>query len=126
LWRQGFVEAVTPPSGPFQVVAQQILAMVLQQRGAQAPEVRTAIQGAFRDVPGEIVDQTLAHLTAEDILRKATTTRTSFIAELTGSGAVSAFDLAHTMSSAFAAPLIDLDAIDTQRGLGWRLAGGRR
>ena len=68
LWRQGFVEAVTPPSSPFQVVAQQILALVLQQRGAQAPEVRTAIREAFRNVPGEIVDQTLAHLTAEGIL----------------------------------------------------------
>ncbi|MFN4004985.1 MAG: type IV-A pilus assembly ATPase PilB [Hylemonella sp.] len=52
---------------------------------------------------------------AEDILRKATANRTSFIAELTGSGAVSAADLAHTMSAAFAAPLIDLSAVDVQR-----------
>ena len=52
---------------------------------------------------------------AEDIYRKAQTNRSSFIAELTGSGAVSAADLAHTMSVAFAAPLIDLDAVDTQR-----------
>ena len=57
----------------------------------------------------------LGQKSAEDILRKATLNRTSFIAELTGSGAVSAFDLAHTMSSAFAAPLVDLDAIDTGR-----------
>ena len=41
--------------------------------------------------------------------------RNSFIAELTGSGAVSASDLAHTMSTAFGAPLLDLDAIDLQR-----------
>ncbi len=52
---------------------------------------------------------------AEDIFRKAQTGRTSFIAELTGSGTVSAFDLAHTMSTAFAAPLLDMDAIDVQR-----------
>jgi len=52
---------------------------------------------------------------AESIFRKAQTGRTSFIAELTGSGAVSAVDLAHTMSTAFAAPLLDLDAIDIQR-----------
>jgi type IV pilus assembly protein PilB len=57
----------------------------------------------------------LGQKSAEDIYRKASAARTSFIAELTGSGAVSAFDLAHTMSSAFAAPLVDLDAIDTQR-----------
>ncbi len=52
---------------------------------------------------------------AEDIFRKAQTSKTSFIAELTGSGAISAVDLAHTMSAAFAAPLIDLDAVDPMR-----------
>ena len=52
---------------------------------------------------------------AEDLYKKAQSGRTSFIAELTGSGAVSAADLAHTMSVAFAAPLLDLDAIDVQR-----------
>ncbi len=52
---------------------------------------------------------------AEDISRKAQSNRTSFIAELTGSGVVSAFDLAHTVSTAFAAPLVDLSAIDSQR-----------
>jgi len=52
---------------------------------------------------------------AEDIFRKAQTKRSSFIAELTGSGAVSAADLAHTLSLAFAVPLIDLDAVDLQR-----------
>ncbi len=57
----------------------------------------------------------LGQKSAEDIYRKASSGRTSFIAELTGSGAVSASDLAHTMSSAYAAPLVDLDAIDTQR-----------
>ena len=52
---------------------------------------------------------------AEDIFRKALAGRTSFIAELTGSGTVSAFDLAHTMSTAFAAPLLDLAAIEPLR-----------
>jgi len=57
----------------------------------------------------------LEQKSAEEILRKAESKRTSFIAELTGSGSVSAADLAHTMSSAFAAPLVDLNAIDVQR-----------
>ena len=52
---------------------------------------------------------------AEEIYQKSRTSRSSFIAELTGSGAVSAADLAHTLSSAFGAPLLDLDAIDPQR-----------
>lgn len=53
--------------------------------------------------------------TAESSFKKAQSTRTSFISVLVDSGAVSAFDLAHTMSSAFAAPLLDLDAIDPLR-----------
>ncbi|MDR3452201.1 MAG: type IV-A pilus assembly ATPase PilB [Rhodoferax sp.] len=57
----------------------------------------------------------LGQKSAEEIFRKSQTSRTSFIAELTGSGAVSASDLAHTMSTAYAAALLDLDAIDTQR-----------
>ncbi|WP_309678499.1 type IV-A pilus assembly ATPase PilB [Polaromonas sp.] len=62
-----------------------------------------------------VVAGKLGQKAAEDIFRKAQSSRTSFIAELTGSGAVSAFDLAHTMSTAFAAPLLDLEAIDAQR-----------
>ncbi|MDO8277309.1 MAG: ATPase, T2SS/T4P/T4SS family, partial [Burkholderiaceae bacterium] len=57
----------------------------------------------------------LGQKAAEDLYRKAQASRTSFIAELTGSGAVSASDLAHTMSTAFTAPLLDLDAIDAVR-----------
>ena len=57
----------------------------------------------------------LGQKSAEDIFRKASLNRTSFIAELTGSGYVSVSDLAHTMSTAYAAPLVDLDAIDAQR-----------
>ena len=52
---------------------------------------------------------------AEDIYRKAQAKRSSFIAELTGSGAVSAADLAHTLSLAFGAPLVDLAVVDPQR-----------
>ena len=57
----------------------------------------------------------LEQKSAEELYKKAQSGRTSFIGELTGSGAVSASDLAHTMSAAFAAPLLDLDAIDIQR-----------
>jgi len=57
----------------------------------------------------------LGQKTAEELYKKAQVGRTSFIAELTGSGAVSAFDMAHTMAAAYAAPLLDLDAIDAER-----------
>jgi type IV pilus assembly protein PilB len=52
---------------------------------------------------------------AEDVFRKSQSSKNSFIAELINSGAISASDLAHTMSAAFATPLIDLDAVDPQR-----------
>ena len=52
---------------------------------------------------------------AEDLYKKAIANKSSFIAELTSSGAVSAADLAHHMSLAFAAPLLDLDAVDPMR-----------
>ena len=83
-----------------------------------------AVESALRESPtialpglgrALILAGKLGQKSAEDIYRKASTSRTSFIAELTGSGVVSASDLAHTMSSAFAAPLVDLDAIDANR-----------
>ncbi|MHB1121771.1 MAG: type IV-A pilus assembly ATPase PilB [Ramlibacter sp.] len=57
----------------------------------------------------------LGQKSAEEISRKAHSNRTSFLAELTGLGAVSAADLAHTVSTAFGAPLLDLDAVDVTR-----------
>lgn len=57
----------------------------------------------------------LTQKAAEEIYKKSQTSRTSFIAELTGSGVVSASDLAHTVSAVFGAPLLDLEAIDPLR-----------
>ncbi|MHA7599576.1 type IV-A pilus assembly ATPase PilB [Alicycliphilus sp. T452] len=53
--------------------------------------------------------------TAEEIYKKSQATRTSFIAELTESNAITSSDLAHTVSSIFGAPLVDVEAIDRQR-----------
>jgi type IV pilus assembly protein PilB len=57
----------------------------------------------------------LSRKTAEEVYRKAQTNRTNFVAELIGSGAISAYDLAHVMSVAFSVPLVDLDALDIAR-----------
>lgn len=48
---------------------------------------------------------------AEILFRQAQSNRISFLSELIDSGAVSAKDLAHTVSSSFGSPLIDLDAV---------------
>jgi len=52
---------------------------------------------------------------AEDLAKSAKERRISFISAVIASGAVSAADLAHTLSSALALPLLDLSAIDFQR-----------
>lgn len=57
----------------------------------------------------------LSQQAAEDVFRKSRASKTSFIAELTNSGAVSAAEVAHTVSAVFGAPLLDLDAIELQR-----------
>ncbi len=57
----------------------------------------------------------LTQKAAEDIYRKAQASQRNFVTELTESGAVSAADLAYTMSQAFAAPLVDVDALNPER-----------
>lgn len=57
----------------------------------------------------------LTQKSAEDTYKKSQSSKISFIAELTGSGIVSAADLAHTVSAVFGAPLLDLNAIDPLR-----------
>ncbi|MES2957102.1 MAG: type IV-A pilus assembly ATPase PilB [Pseudomonadota bacterium] len=53
--------------------------------------------------------------TAEDLVRSAKEQKRSFIAAVLGAGAVNPSDLAHTLSSVLAMPLLDLAAIDPQR-----------
>lgn len=57
----------------------------------------------------------LALKAARDLQAQAQAKRSSFVAELTGSGALSAADLAHTLAREFALPLIDLDSLDASR-----------
>lgn len=56
----------------------------------------------------------LNQATAQALYRKALQARTSFIAELTGSGAVSAIDLARVLSTAFGVPLVDVDTLEIE------------
>ncbi len=52
---------------------------------------------------------------AEDLVKSAKERKSSFIASVISAGAVSPTDLAHTLSTALALPLLDLNAIDAQR-----------
>ena len=53
--------------------------------------------------------------TAEDLVRQAREKKISFVSAVIAAGAVSASDLAHTLSVALALPLLDLNAMDPQR-----------
>ena len=57
----------------------------------------------------------LSAKTAEDLVRSAKDKRAGFIAAVIAAGAVSPADLAHTLSSTLALPLLDLSSIDPQR-----------
>jgi len=53
--------------------------------------------------------------TAEELAKQAQEKRISFVPAVIAAGAVSASDLAHTLSNAFSLPLMDLSAVDPQR-----------
>ena len=53
--------------------------------------------------------------TAEELTKSARERKASFVSALIGAGSVKSDDLAHTLSTALALPLIDLNAIDLQK-----------
>ncbi len=53
--------------------------------------------------------------TAEELVRSSRDKRASFVSSVIAAGAVSPTDLAHTLASALALPLLDLNAIDVQK-----------
>ena len=53
--------------------------------------------------------------TAEELTKTARERKSSFVAALIGAGSVKPDDLAHTLSSALALPLLDLNAVDAQK-----------
>ncbi len=53
--------------------------------------------------------------TAEDLVRSSREKKTSFVSQVIAAGAISPTELAHTLSSSLALPLLDLSAIDVQK-----------
>ncbi len=53
--------------------------------------------------------------TAEDLVKSSRDKKVSFISSVIAAGAVAPADLAHTLSTALALPLLDLSAIDVQK-----------
>ncbi|WP_397534121.1 type IV-A pilus assembly ATPase PilB [Roseateles sp.] len=52
---------------------------------------------------------------AEDFVRQSREKKLNFVSTVVGAGAVSPVELAHTLSTALALPLLDLNAVDPQR-----------
>ncbi len=57
----------------------------------------------------------LSARTAEELTKTARERKSSFVAAVISAGAVKSDDLAHTLSSALALPLLDLNAVDAQK-----------
>jgi type IV pilus assembly protein PilB len=53
--------------------------------------------------------------TAEDLVKSAKEKKTSFISSVISGGAITSADLAHTLSTALALPVMDISAVDLQR-----------
>ncbi len=53
--------------------------------------------------------------TAEDLAKNAKDKKLSFVSAVLGAGAINSADLAHTLSSSLALPLLDLNAVDAQK-----------
>jgi type IV pilus assembly protein PilB len=57
----------------------------------------------------------ITEATANEVARKAQASKKAYADELLATGQISALEMAQAMSQAYAAPLVDLDAIDVQR-----------
>jgi type IV pilus assembly protein PilB len=77
---------------------------------AEAPQ--SALSGVARVL---VHAGKLNEKTAEGLVKSARDKKISFVASVIASGAVSPADLAHTLSSALALPLLDLNAVDAQK-----------
>jgi ATP-dependent Lhr-like helicase len=70
LWEQGFVESVTPPQQPLHILAQQIMALALQQRGvtrAAIPEWLNRVP-PFVAIAPELLESLLAWMLEKDLM----------------------------------------------------------
>jgi len=70
LWREGYVEPIEPPPLPFHVLAQQIIALILQERGIGRTAWRDWIgrMPGFANLPAEDVEAVIATMLERTVL----------------------------------------------------------
>lgn len=70
LWRSGYVEPTLPPPKPFHVLAQQLMALALQERGVGRHEWLSWLSqaGVLAETSSELADSIATSLVSKDIL----------------------------------------------------------
>jgi ATP-dependent Lhr-like helicase len=70
LWRSGYIEPAIPPPEPLHILAQQLLALALQEKGIGRNEWFGWIRGvpAFRDTPEPTIRQIVAAMIDKELL----------------------------------------------------------
>jgi ATP-dependent Lhr-like helicase len=70
LWSAGYVEPVVPPPEPYHILAQQLMALCLQERGVGRREWQGWLRGvpAFAQMPTRRVDEVVDWMLAEGVL----------------------------------------------------------
>jgi len=70
LWSQGYVEPIVPPPLPYHILAQQLMALALQESGIGRQDWFGWVQGVqgFAQIPLAIREQLIAYMLSEGIL----------------------------------------------------------
>ena len=70
LWADGFIEAIVPPALPYHILAQQLMALTLQEQGIGHSELRTWLGGvpAFKDMQHDSREEVLQWMIDHEIL----------------------------------------------------------
>jgi ATP-dependent Lhr-like helicase len=70
LWSEGYVEAIVPPVLPYHILAQQIMALTLQERGIGRSQLWEWLGGvpAFREMPRQRREEVLRWMIDQEIL----------------------------------------------------------
>ena len=68
LWREGFVEPINPPVTPWHLVAQQAIALILQNRGLARTELESQLTDIFFDLDANKISQIISTMLSRSIL----------------------------------------------------------
>lgn len=68
LWREDFVEAINPPATPWHLVAQQAIALILQNRGLERAELEAQLTDLFFDLDANKISQIISTMLSRSIL----------------------------------------------------------